>query len=457
MNTLDVRADTMKRLLLISPVGQKSGYLLSRITTFPPLGLAYVAAATPGDWDVRILDENFETFAFEEADLVGITSFTSNIRRAYEIARVYRERNIKVVMGGIHVSMNPDEALRYADAVVVGEVEGIWKQVLDDFRQGRLAPKYIGPQIDLTHSVIAPRRDLLHPDYLWQAVQTSRGCPFDCDFCSVSRHLGKHYRQRSAAQVLDELSQCTGDYVVFVDDNLVGHTAEDKRRAMELFQGMIQRKLNKKWWMQTSINAADDERLIELAARAGCMFVFIGFESISEDMLRGMNKRANLKIGVENYRKVVRAFHRHGIAVLGAFIIGNDRESRDYYEKLAHFLVHSGIDMVQVSILTPLPGTRLMERMQNEGRLIYQDFPADWDKYRFSYVVHRMNGLEPETVYTGNNYIKGRLYSFPTAQYRLMKSLWNLKRIPNFYTVVKLNQALKKSWKGSHYQGKYPA
>jgi len=154
-DVIDVRADTMKRLLLISPVGQKSGYLLSRITTFPPLGLAYVAAATPSDWDVRILDENFETFAFEEADLVGITSFTSNIRRAYEIARVYRERNIKVVMGGIHVSMNPDEALRYADAVVVGEVEGIWKQVLDDFRQGRLAPKYIGPQIDLTHSVIA--------------------------------------------------------------------------------------------------------------------------------------------------------------------------------------------------------------------------------------------------------------------------------------------------------------
>jgi radical SAM superfamily enzyme YgiQ (UPF0313 family) len=447
----------MKKLLLINPGGRKSGFLSSRFSTFPPLGLAYVAAATPADWSVKVFDENFDPFVFEEADLVGITAFTSNINRAYEIAQIYRERHIKVVMGGIHVSMKPDEALHYADSVVVGEAEGIWEQVLDDFEHDRLSPRYIGPQIDLKHSRIVPRHDLLHPNYMWQMVQTSRGCPFDCDFCSVSRYLGKQYRQRSAADVLDELSQIQGQYVAFVDDNLIGDSQENRRRAVELFQGMIQRKLYKRWWMQTSINAADDEQTIELAARAGCMFAFIGFEAINDKMLHGMNKRANLKMGISNYRKVVDAFHRYGIAVMGAFIIGNDYESPDYYKKLADFLAHSGIDILQISILTPLPGTRLMEQMQNEGRLLYQDFPDDWDKYRFSYVVHRVEGIEPEAVYAGNNYIKGRFYSFPTAQYRLMRSLFNLKLIPNFYAAMKMNQSMKRSWKNAHYQGKYPA
>jgi radical SAM superfamily enzyme YgiQ (UPF0313 family) len=455
--TVNVVCGAMKKLLLISPVGQRSGFLLSRISTFPPLGLAYVAAVTPSDWHIKIIDENFNPFVFEEADLVGITAFTSSITRAYEIAGIYRARNIKVVMGGIHVSMKPDEALQYADSVIVGEAEGIWGKVIDDFNHDRLSPRYIGPQIDLTHFNVTPRRDLLRPDYLWHPVQTSRGCPFDCDFCSVSRHLGKHYRQRSAEDVLSELSQIQGKYIAFVDDNLVGYSQESKLRAKDLFQGMIQGGLKKKWWMQTSINAADDERTIELAARAGCMFVFIGFESINDEMLKGMNKRANLKTGVENYRKVVNAFHRYGIAVLGAFIIGNNHESPAYYRKLADFIVHSGIDIVQISILTPLPGTRLMDQMEKEGRLLYMDFPDDWDKYRFSHVVHRMNGLEPDLVYRGNNYIKNRLYSFPTSQYRLMKSLFSLKQISNFYTVMKMNQVFKRSWKASHYRKNHSA
>jgi len=452
---IDKVMNTMKKLLLINPVGRKSGFLLSKFSTFPPLSLAYIAAVTPLNWEVKILDENFDKFEFEEADLVGLTAFTSNITRAYEIAQIYRQKKIKVVMGGIHVSMLPDEGLTYVDTVVVGEAEGIWDKLIEDFENDCLATKYIGPQIDLSRYGITPRRDLLHPDYLWQSVQTSRGCPFDCYFCSVSKHMGRAYRQRCTESVLNELESIRSKYITFVDDNLIGYSQESSSRALELFEGMIQRGMRKKWWMQTSINAVEDERVIKLAAKAGCMFVFIGFETIRAEMLKDMKKGINLSIGIKNYKKVIDTFHKYGIAVLGAFIIGNDNESFEYYEELAEFLVDSGVDIVQISMLTPIPGTQLMQQLQLDGRLLYFDFPKDWDKYRFSYMVHKPVGVTEDTVYKGNNYIKKKIYSFPIYQYRLLKSFMKLKNLTNLYTVFKMNQALKKSWLNSHYRQKY--
>jgi radical SAM superfamily enzyme YgiQ (UPF0313 family) len=446
----------MKKLLLINPVGRRSGYLKSRFSTFSPLGLAYVAAVTPSHWKVKIIDENFETFEFEEADLVGITAFTSNINRSYEIAQLYRKRKIKVIMGGIHASMIPDEVMRYTDSVIVGEVEGIWQKAIKDFENNNLSSKYIGPKIDLEHFKIIPRRDLLHSNYLWQSVQTSRGCPFNCEFCSVSRYLGKTYRCRKAEDVLEELKGIDSKYIFFTDDNLIGYNTDSIARAKQLFKGMITCDLNKKWWMQTSINSADDEEVVELAAKAGCMFVFIGFETISLDTLKGMKKGVNIKTGVNNYRRVVDTFHKYGIGVLGAFIIGNDYETSEYYKELANFIVQSNIDMMQLSILTPLPGTNLMRKLLEEDRLVYRNFPQDWDKYRFSYVVHHPHEIDERTIYIGDNYIKKRLYSFPTFSFRLFKSLFYLKNLEKIYAVYKFNQALKTSWQNAQYYDSYP-
>jgi radical SAM superfamily enzyme YgiQ (UPF0313 family) len=451
------KAPNVKKLLLVNPVSQKSGYLLSKFSTIPPLSLAYIAAVTPSDWEVKIADENFGRLEFENADLVGISAFTSSINRAYEIARTYRKRKIKVVLGGIHASMLPDEALQYADAVVIGEAEGIWMQVLEDFNFNRLSGKYIGPRLDLSQNSIKPRRQLVDPRYFFHSIQTSRGCPFNCKFCTVSKYLGKEFRQRSASDVLDELQEIKSKYVFFLDDNLIGHSRESKKRAAEIFEGMITLRLNKKWWMQTSIDSANDPHVLELAAQAGCMFAFIGFETIDKATLQDMQKGVNLKIGVENYKKVIAAFHSHGIGVVGAFIIGNDHESPPYYRELAKFLIRSGIDVVQLAILTPLPGTEFMEQTENEGRLLYRNFPADWDKYRLSYVVRQPEGLEPQTIYIGNNYVKYQIYRFPWNQYRLLKSFFNLKNPGNFYAVYRFNKALKRSWQGSHYYQTYPA
>ena len=442
----------MKKLLLINPVGRRSGLLLSRFSTFQPLGLAYVAAATPSDWDVEIADENFKEFQFKEADLVGITAFTSNITRAYEIARIYRERNIKVVIGGIHASMISNEARQFADAVVVGEVENIWQKVIADFENKCLSSLYIGPKVEYDRDCILPRRDLFHPNYFWHSVQTSRGCPFNCHFCSVSRYLGKEFRQRNAHDVLAELAHLRDKFIAFVDDNLIGYSPKSHTRAMQLFKGMVEEGLNQRWWMQTSINAADNEPLIEMAARAGCIFVFMGFESISKDSLQDMKKGINIKIGIQNYKRVVDIFHKYGIAVYGAFIIGNDYESPAYFKKLSRFLVHSGIDIIQIT----LPGTALMKELRKAGRILYQDYPRDWDKYRFSYMVHRPQAVPLQTIYIGNNFLKKNIYSFPNYAYRMVRSLFSLRNPANFYAVYKFNKALKKGWKNSHYYHNYP-
>jgi len=428
--------------------------MLSPFTLTPPLGLAYVAGVTPPDWDVKILDENFKPFEFEEADLVGITAFTANVNRAYEIAHIYRDKKIKVVMGGIHASMVPEEAMRYVDAVVVGEVEGIWVPVLRDFEYGHLAQKYEGPRVDLKALKVRPRRDLLNPGYLWKTVQTSRGCPFDCEFCSVTRYLGKGYRKRDVDDVLDELSGLEGNGVVFVDDNLIGHSKEERRIAEELFTGMIKNNLNKKWFTQTSINAADDERVLELAAAAGCILVGIGFETIDESALKTMKKGINLRTGVERYTKAVATFHKYGIGVAGTFIIGNDDEPSTYYDRLADFMVRSGIDAFQIAILTPLPGTALMDRIVSENRLIYTDFPKDWDKFRMSYVTIQPKGTTAEAIYGGDNHIKRRLYSFPTFHWRMLRSLICLRNSYAFYAVYKYNKGLKRSWQNAHYYQK---
>lgn len=416
-----------RKLVLVNPVNPaRTGLTFNKSSRFPPIGLGIVAALTPNHWDVALVDENWEPFVYQDADLVGITAFTASANRAYEIAAIYRERGVPVVMGGIHASMCTEEALRFVDAVVVGEAEAVWPQVVADVEAGRLQQVYRGEWNDLTGAP-QPRRDLFHPDYMFASVQTSRGCPMDCEFCSVTAFNGRRYRRRPPEEVLDELETIPQKMLFFVDDNIIGYGKASREQALAIFRGMVERKLDKLWFCQASLNFADDDEVLRWAARAGCKMVFLGLEAEEADALVEVNKRLNLQRGVENYAQAFRRIHRAGIAVLGAFIFGMDDDTPDKLQRRAEYMVNSGVDVMQRTFLTPLPGTRLFERLRDEGRLLYDDFPRDWEHYDMGEATHRPQGMTPEVLTQVMAESGQRMYGWPVLLRKALRTLWETR------------------------------
>lgn len=381
-----------KKLVLINPSQLRTGLSISRNSRFSPLGLSIVAALTPDDWEVELVDENFEPFTYRDADLVGVTAFSSAAKRAYEIAGIYREQGVPVVMGGIHASVCPDEALRFVDSVVIGEVESVWLNVLADVTAGKMQSIYRGSGGRLDE-LKTPRRDMLNPGYKFASIQTSRGCPMDCDFCSVTEFNGRRYRRRPPAEVLKELETIPHELLFFVDDNIVGYGANDRQQALELFQGMANRGMNKHWLCQASLNIADDEVLLEWAYRAGCRMIFMGLEAEDDEALAGVNKRLNLSRTASAYTEAFDRIHRAGIAVLGAFIFGVDSDTPEKLYRRTEYMINSGVDAMQGTVLTPLPGTRVFRRLSDENRLLHVNFPDDWDRYNMTEVVFQPKNM----------------------------------------------------------------
>lgn len=355
-----------RKLLLISPENPFGGGSI-----VPPLGLATNASYIPDRYDVTIADENVEHPNYSSVDLAAITANTVTARRAYRLCEQFRAQRIPVVLGGIHPSVMPEEAGRYADAVVVGNGENAWKELLEDFERGRLKKFYRPETFNLTQSA-APRRDLLKGRYFVDSLQTSRGCPFDCDFCSVTRLYGGQYRYKPLDRIRKELESLRTKNVLIVDDNILGAGKKAEQRALRLFEVLGEYGLH--WIAQTSINIADNPDVLKLAKDSGAECFYIGFESLNEDFLRAANKRQNLKKGTQSYKDVIKKVHDHGIAVLASFIYGTDFDTRDSLLRLAEFISVSKIDAASVKPLTPFPGTRLYERLRREGRLLDEHY-----------------------------------------------------------------------------------
>ncbi len=366
-------------LHLIAPSKKGERYLFNR-GLLAPLGLMYLAAYTPPEIKVRLIDESVERINFSEIpDLVGITTMTATAPRAYEIADRYRSLGSKVVLGGIHASMLPEEALRHADSVVIGEAEAIWPQVLADAADGRLQPLYHQETHIEYKRPVLPRRDIIDPKRYWSAnnVQTSRGCPHNCNFCSVTAFNGRRHRSRDIDNVLAEVESLSRTnwlrrkVVPFVDDNI----AANPRWAKELFKQLIPMKI--RWGSQASITIANDEELVALAAESGCHFLFIGLETMSSAALVEMGKSQNR---VEQYDESMKLLRKYKIHVMGAFVFGFDSDDHSVFAETLDFAMRNKIQLAQFAYLVPYPGTRLYDDLLKERRVDPEYwFEPSWD------------------------------------------------------------------------------
>jgi len=446
-----------KKLLLINPVARyvkRKPILLKNYVDAPfqPLNLAIIAALTPDDWEIEIFDEILEPFSYREADLVGITSYTGSAPRAYQLAQLYRSEGIPVVMGGIHASMVPEEAQNYVDSVVVGEAEGVWEKVISDFEAGQMQKVYQGELLPMEGAPI-PRHDLLGPRYKIASVQTTRGCPKDCEFCSVSAFNGRHYRKRPVEEVLDELEAIPQRLIFFVDDSFIENNQESEERAIALFKGMIDRKLDKRWGCQVSINVADNEELLHYAYESGCRLFLMGVESEKEAALDNLGKKLNLKQR-SRYDEIFKRIHDHKIGILGTFIFGMDTDTpADLYER-AKFIKKSRVDAVQPTILTPLPGTKLYDRFKEENRLLFTNYPKDWARYDWSDIVYTPAQMSREQMKKTMIKCWKSLGNWRTVISKFIRTLYYTRSLETALTFLNVNYIYRMQYYYERFQGK---
>jgi radical SAM superfamily enzyme YgiQ (UPF0313 family) len=396
--------------------------MIDKDSIYPPMSLGIIAALTPEHWDVEIHDENFVPFEYTDADLVGFTSLTATINRCYEIASEYKKNKIPTVIGGIHASMLPEEAIQYVDSVVIGEAENIWAKVIIDFENNRLG-KYYKSDLPLIVNSPAPRIDLYHPDYKFGSVQTTRGCPMNCEFCSVHIFNGSQYRLRSIEKAVEDFAAIDKEHIYIVDDNFVGYNNKARKHAIDFFREIVKQGIRKNWVGSASMNIANDEELLESAAESGCRLAFLGIESELVDQLEETNKKINLKIGVNKFQEVYDKIHKYGMGIIGAFIFGLDSDTPDTLFNRTNYILSSDIDSMQTSILTPLPGTILFNRLQEEGRLLYTNFPEDWERYNFTEVVHKPKSMYPDEFKEAVHACWEKLYDMKNLKKKFLNTL----------------------------------
>lgn len=426
------------KVLLISPAsGQWKGVgnrkiFRGRVFRFSMLSLLSVAAETPGDAEVRIVDEQIMEIPWNEPfDLVGITTMTAAAPRAYEISRRFREKGIPVVLGGMHPTFLPEEALGHADAVCVGEAEGVWKTIVRDAEAGRLKGVYRadGP-IDLARLSPPPRHLIAGDHYVTiQAVQATRGCPHRCAFCSVSAFHGGEFRMRPVDRVVAEIKEFSDRFFVFTDDSLTA----DPDYARELFKALVP--LKKHWISQATLRITDHPDLVRLAEQSGCIGLFVGLESFSTQNLEGVGKEFNR---VSEYRERVQMLHDHSISVEAGMVFGFDTDREDVFRSTLDMTDNLKIDLAQISILTPIPGTSQFEAMKDR---IIED---DWSCYDYHHPVVQPAGMSVESLKAGHDWITREFYS----PWRIARRLARISTMKRGWRVLPVVMAISMAYFG---------
>jgi radical SAM superfamily enzyme YgiQ (UPF0313 family) len=423
------------KILLIAPASGKwrkvarTGLFNGKTFRFSLLSLLSVAAVTPADAEVQIVDEQVDDIPWEaDVDLVGITCMTALAPWAYEISARFRKRGVPVVLGGMHSTLLPEEALRNATAIVKGEAESVWPRVVEDARKGTLSGVYRNNGSCSLKGLKPPPRHLLPSEKYSTvyAIQATRGCPHGCEFCAVSAFSGKTQHRRPVEEVAAEVAKIPDRFVLFVDDNLTA----DREYAARLFEALTP--LKKHWASQSTLAIADDPEFVRLAAASGCIGLFVGLETFSEKNLTSVGKSCHR---VADYRKSIQCFHDNGIAVEAGIVFGFDGDGPDVFESTLKVLDRLGVDAIQVSILTPLPGTPAYEKMRRRITV------RDWSKYDFHHPVFTPSNMTPDQLQAGHDWATHQFYRPRRILWRMLRHLKRPRGRETLKYILALNLA----------------
>jgi radical SAM superfamily enzyme YgiQ (UPF0313 family) len=359
-----------------------------------PLCFAVLNGLTPSGVETGLQDERIEPINFDEpTDLVAMTVETYTARRAYNLAAEFRRRGVPVVMGGYHPTFLPEEALGAADAVVCGDAEGVWPQVLADARLGHMKGVYEADGFAPIGGSPPDRSIFAGKPYApITMIQYGRGCRYNCEFCSIRAFYGSHLRQRPIAEVIEEIERTGARTVFFVDDNLF----VDEVKTKELFRALIP--LGIRWFSQVSIDVARDRELVQLMARSGCFALLIGFESLNEDNLAQMRKKWNLRFG--DYATSLAVLRDAGLMIYGTFVFGYDHDRRDSFDEAVEFAIRNRFYLANFNPLTPTPRAPLFDRLQREGRLIWEKWWLD-SGFRYGHATFHPRGMTADDLTEG--------------------------------------------------------
>ncbi|MDD2636476.1 MAG: radical SAM protein [Bacteroidales bacterium] len=398
---------------------------LHRLTSFQPLSLGIIAALTPKNWDVEIIDENFDKFKYTEADFVGLSSTSMCINRAYDISKEYIENNIPVAIGGVHATLFKEEVSQHCISAIVGEAENVWPQIIEDYYNNNLKSIYEAGFADLSKPV-KPRRDVFEKyDYEIATMEFTRGCPFNCSFCGVPIYSGHGLRYKPVSTIIEELKEIKQNYIIFKDDNLIGRSKAHKERTVELFEQIIANNIKKDFLCFVSINIADDIDVIKLARKAGFVLFFIGIETEKLKAIQSIHKNINENSAKNAYKETFKRLHKEKVAVTAAFICGFDTDTVDDIHDRAKFIMKSSLDTFTFTFLTPLPKTPLHIQLEEENRIIKNNYPHDWIYYNFCHLTYKVkNGNNKDMVEVINYYLI-KLHTAKMFRKKLFKSLLN--------------------------------